>query len=102
MEKSNAINPHITLLKRGHLERIHSDSLKILSDVGVRIDSRRARKIFSRLSPPFSTSTRKPTTLNPLAESIWKTEEIISGLKAPDDHAELMAKGLEFIRKIEG
>ena len=47
MEKSNVINPHITLLKQDQLERIHSDSLKILSDVGVRIDSRRARKIFS-------------------------------------------------------
>lgn len=47
MEKSNVINPHITLLKQDQLERIHSDSLKILSDVGVRIDSQRARKIFS-------------------------------------------------------
>ncbi|MBW2239550.1 MAG: trimethylamine methyltransferase family protein, partial [Deltaproteobacteria bacterium] len=47
MEKSNVINPHITLLKQNQLERIHSDSLKILSDVGVRIDSQRAQKIFS-------------------------------------------------------
>ena len=47
MEKSNVINPHITLLKQDQLERIHSDSLKILSDVGVRIDSQQARKIFS-------------------------------------------------------
>ena len=52
MEKSNVINPHITLLKQDQLERIHSDSLKILSDVGVRIDSRRARKIFSKAIGP--------------------------------------------------
>jgi len=47
MEKPNVIKPHITLLKQNQLERIHSDSLKILSDVGVRIDSQRAQKIFS-------------------------------------------------------
>jgi len=52
MGKSNVINPHITLLKQDQLERIHSDSLKILSDVGVRIDSRRARKIFSKAIGP--------------------------------------------------
>ena len=27
------------------------------------------------------------------------TTEIISGLEAPDDHADLLAKGIEFIRK---
>ena len=31
MEESNVINPHITLLKQDQLERIHSDSLKILT-----------------------------------------------------------------------
>ncbi len=47
MGKSNVINPHLTMLKQDQLERIHSDSLKVLSKVGVRIDSKRARKIFS-------------------------------------------------------
>jgi trimethylamine:corrinoid methyltransferase-like protein len=39
----------------------------------------------------------------PQADALLRryTTEIISNFKAPDDHAELMAKGLEFIRKIE-
>jgi trimethylamine--corrinoid protein Co-methyltransferase len=39
----------------------------------------------------------------PQADALLRryTAKIISGLKAPDDYAELMAKGLEFIRKIE-
>jgi trimethylamine--corrinoid protein Co-methyltransferase len=47
MKKSNIINPSLSVLKQDQLERIHSDSLKVLSDVGVRIESKRVRKIFS-------------------------------------------------------
>jgi trimethylamine:corrinoid methyltransferase-like protein len=47
MKKSNIINPSLSVLKQDQLERIHSDSLKVLADVGVRIDSKRIRKIFS-------------------------------------------------------
>lgn len=47
MKKSNIINPSLSVLKQDQLERIHSDSLKVLWGVGVRIESQRVRKIFS-------------------------------------------------------
>jgi len=48
MENSKIIQPHLTVLTDGQKSRIHSDSLKILSTVGVRVESEKARKIFSR------------------------------------------------------
>ena len=47
MKKSNIISPSLSVLEQDQLARIHADSLKVLSDVGVRIDSKRARKIFA-------------------------------------------------------
>ena len=47
MENTNIIRPTFTVLNDIQKERIHSDSLEILSKVGVRIESKRARKIFS-------------------------------------------------------
>ena len=47
METTNIILPTINVLSDAQKERIHSDSLEILSKVGVRIESEKARKIFS-------------------------------------------------------
>ena len=48
MENSAIIRPNLTVLNDGQKEKIHSDSLKILSTVGVRVESEKARKIFSK------------------------------------------------------
>jgi len=56
MEKLNVITPRLTLLKQDQLERIHADSLKVLSNVGIRVDSKRARQIFSDAIGPNSAS----------------------------------------------
>ena len=48
METSAIIRPNLTVLNDGQKEKIHSDSLKILSTVGVRVESEKARKIFSK------------------------------------------------------
>ena len=46
METSAIIRPNLTVLNDEQKEKIHSDSLKILSTVGVRVESEKVRKIF--------------------------------------------------------
>ena len=48
MESINTIRPSLTVLSEAQKEKIHSDSLKILSSVGVQVLSKRAREIFAR------------------------------------------------------
>jgi trimethylamine--corrinoid protein Co-methyltransferase len=48
MDTSTIIQPHLTVLTDGQKEKIHSDSLKILSTMGVRVESEKARKIFTK------------------------------------------------------
>ena len=48
MESTNTIRPTIAVLNDKQKEKIHSDSLKVLSSVGVRVESEKARKIFSK------------------------------------------------------
>ena len=52
MESINRIKPSLTVLNDGQKEKIHSDSLKILSSVGVQVLSKRAREIFAKLIGP--------------------------------------------------
>jgi len=47
MENSAIIRPNLTGLNDAQKEKIHSDSLKILSSVGIRVESEKARKVFS-------------------------------------------------------
>ncbi len=48
MEKQDIIKPCLTLLNDRQIERIHSDSLRILSSVGVRVDSKKGRQVFAK------------------------------------------------------
>ena len=49
MKKTNIIRPKITVLDDTQRNRIHTDSLQILSSVGVRVDSEKARRIFKKV-----------------------------------------------------
>ena len=44
METSAIIRPNLTVLNDEQKEKIHSDSLKILSSVGVRVESEKAKR----------------------------------------------------------
>jgi len=48
METTNIIRSTLIVLNDAQKEKIHSDSLKILSSVGVRVESEEARRIFSK------------------------------------------------------
>ncbi len=48
MDTTHAIRPAFTVLEDSQKERIHNDSLKILSTVGVRVESKEAKRIFSK------------------------------------------------------
>jgi trimethylamine--corrinoid protein Co-methyltransferase len=48
MENTNILRPTFIVLNDSQKERIHSDSLEILSTVGVRVESEEARRIFSK------------------------------------------------------
>lgn len=48
MVKTNIIRPKITVLDDTQRNKIHTDSLQILSSVGVRVDSEEARRIFKK------------------------------------------------------
>ncbi|MGQ9600949.1 MAG: trimethylamine methyltransferase family protein [Anaerolineae bacterium] len=52
MNKTNVVRPHLTLLHQEQIQLIHEYSLQILSSVGVRVDSERARQIFARAIGP--------------------------------------------------
>jgi trimethylamine--corrinoid protein Co-methyltransferase len=54
MSTNDTIQPRITVLDREQIQRIHEYSLRILSTIGVRIDSERARDVFAQASPPAS------------------------------------------------
>jgi trimethylamine--corrinoid protein Co-methyltransferase len=46
MNPTVTIRPHITVLNPEQIHRVHEASLRILSSVGVRVDSERARQVF--------------------------------------------------------
>jgi trimethylamine--corrinoid protein Co-methyltransferase len=48
MDASLRIRPRLSVLTPEQIDRIHQSSLRILSTVGVRVDSRRAREVFAR------------------------------------------------------
>jgi trimethylamine--corrinoid protein Co-methyltransferase len=48
MANSHIVQPHITVLDPAQVEFIHEQSLRILSSVGVRVDSERARDVFAQ------------------------------------------------------
>jgi trimethylamine--corrinoid protein Co-methyltransferase len=67
---SHLIRPHVTILSREQLQQVHDASLKILSSVGVRVDSERARRILAQAAGPASVAgdrVRLPRELVDLA-----------------------------------
>jgi trimethylamine--corrinoid protein Co-methyltransferase len=54
MNQTDTIQPKIMVLDREQIQRIHEYSLKILSTIGVRVDSERARDVFTQAKPPAS------------------------------------------------
>jgi trimethylamine--corrinoid protein Co-methyltransferase len=54
MNQTHTIQPKITVLNQEQIRRIHEYSLGILSTIGVRVDSERARDVFAQAKPPAS------------------------------------------------
>jgi len=48
MSDIDVVRPQITVLSQEQIARIHAASLQILSTVGIRVDSERARQVFAR------------------------------------------------------
>jgi trimethylamine--corrinoid protein Co-methyltransferase len=48
MESGGRAQPRLNLLHPEHIEAIHSGSLRILRELGLRVDSERARRVFAR------------------------------------------------------
>ncbi|MCJ7724262.1 MAG: hypothetical protein MUP03_09025, partial [Anaerolineales bacterium] len=48
MSVSSLVQPRLSVLEPGQIEQIHAHSLKILSQVGVRVDSERALKLLAK------------------------------------------------------
>lgn len=52
MARDDWVRPRLTLLDEAQKVRIHDDTLEILSSVGVRVDSERARRLFAESTSP--------------------------------------------------
>ena len=48
MKAQNIVKPKLTVLSEKQVQQVHGYSLQILSTVGVRVDSQRARKLFAQ------------------------------------------------------
>lgn len=52
MHHDNMVRPSLTVLSQPQVEQVHDYSVQILSDVGVRVDSEPARKLFATACGP--------------------------------------------------
>jgi len=73
MGKANIIRPKITLLDDTQKEKIHNDSLHILSTVGVRVDSEKAKHIFEKAIGSKTTGNDLVRIPGELVENALKT-----------------------------
>ena len=48
MEAGDRAKPRLTLLTPDHIEAVHAGSLRILRELGLRVDSERARRVFAK------------------------------------------------------
>ena len=48
MASGETVRPHIAVLSESQIAGIHEHSLRVLSDVGVRVDAERARRLLSQ------------------------------------------------------
>ena len=51
MDQADLARPHLTLLTPAHIEAVHEGSLRILRELGLRVDSERARRVFAKAGP---------------------------------------------------
>ncbi len=56
MSNAHTIQPRITVLSQEQVDLVHKYSLDILSNVGVRVDSEQARRIFAQTGAPVDES----------------------------------------------
>ena len=66
------VRPKLAVLDSAQKERIHSDSLWVLSSVGVRVDSERARELFEKAMGPTAVNGDRVTIQSELVE--WALE----------------------------
>jgi trimethylamine--corrinoid protein Co-methyltransferase len=52
MGSKNIVQPNLSILNPEQIQQVHDYSLQILSTVGVRVDSKRARKLFAKAIGP--------------------------------------------------
>lgn len=72
MRGADLVRPKLTVLDSAQKERIHHDSLEILSSVGVRVDSGRARDLFARAAGSTSVNEERVYIQGELVE--WALE----------------------------
>ena len=48
MKKANIVQPNLSVMDQKQIKKVHENSLQILSSVGLRVDSPKARKLFTR------------------------------------------------------
>jgi trimethylamine--corrinoid protein Co-methyltransferase len=81
------VQPRLTVLDSAQIERVHHDSLQILSSVGVRVDSERARDLFAKAAGSASVDGDRVYIRNELVE--WALEVAPQELTVYDRRGEL-------------
>jgi trimethylamine--corrinoid protein Co-methyltransferase len=87
MQPKSTVQPRLNVLNRDQIERIHSDSLRILSSVGVRVDSQPAFELLARAAGPSSTDGRCVRLPSDLVE--WALEVAPSKIEIYDRRGNL-------------
>ncbi len=73
------VRPSLRVLSQAQLEQIHNYSMRILSSVGVRIDSERARQLFVRATSPSLIEAERVFLSHGLVEWALQTAPAILG-----------------------
>jgi trimethylamine--corrinoid protein Co-methyltransferase len=100
MTRASSIEPKITVLSPEQMDRIHNTSLRILSTVGVRVDSERARHIFAQAIGPASVSDERVLVPAELAE--WALQAAPSSVEIYSRHGDLAFRLGSAVRRPSG
>ena len=68
METGGRAQPRLTLLTPDHIEAVHTGSLRILRELGLRVDSERARRVFAKAGPDVRIDGDRVTFARDLVE----------------------------------
>lgn len=68
METGGRAQPRMTLLSPDQIEAVHEGSLRILRELGLRVDSERARRVFARAGPDVHIDGDRVTFARDLVE----------------------------------